>query len=263
MARTIHLNHVVFGLLLAVWLAPWLSAAEKATAPTGARRRPKRASQRLITFQSELPPPAAPRQATVPVGDTWSPVPAGDSCRWDDQGHCDAGPGTCGAGYGCWQVDPARPFGASLNAHFATQIANGRAAQLVLYRYDFHDDQRADASALNRFGQRRLRRLIPLLQGCSWPLIIEPVPGHLELAEARRQYVLQCLSVKMQVPMDESRVIVADPPAAGLSGVEAVLVDKSLIEQTRSQGAETSSGSSLQSTSSASSNTSSNTVSNR
>ena len=116
------------------------------------------------------------------------------------------------------------------------QIANGQAAQLVLYRYDFQDAGGPDPSVLNRYGLSRLERLLPRMESCPWPLIIEPVPDHPEISHARRLHVLQWLSTKMGAPINDGRVVVAYPPAAGLSGVEAIEIDASLIQQTRTKG---------------------------
>jgi hypothetical protein len=125
-------------------------------------------------------------------------------------------------------------LGASIQAHFDAQIANGRAALLVLYRYDFQDG----ADALNVRGERQLGKLAAMLADGACPLIIEPQPGHPEISEARRLYVLARLSTLAGVPISEDRVVVAEPPASGFSGVEALLIDQTMLQQTRERGGE-------------------------
>jgi hypothetical protein len=116
------------------------------------------------------------------------------------------------------------------------QVANGLAAQLVLYRYDFQDIDDPNPSALNRYGLRRLEGLLPLLEACPWPLIVEPEPDHPDISETRRLHVLQLLATKLCTTVDDGRVVIAEPPPAGLAGVEAIEIDRSLMEQTRTQG---------------------------
>ena len=223
------------------------SAAENQSTPGRSLRRAKPMAERQIVFESELLSVPASRTPVAPV------APVARVARVVQASYAESGPTVCtscrsrcgGSCRGlpiwrgrpcCWWLDPAQPLGASLQAHMDVQIANGQAVQLVLYRYDFHDVGNTDPSVLNRHGLSRLERLVPLMESCPWPLIIEPVPGHPEISQARKLHVLQWLSTKMRVPINDGRVVVAYPPAAGLSGVEAIEIDASLIQQTRTKG---------------------------
>ncbi len=127
------------------------------------------------------------------------------------------------------------PLGYSLNAHLDTQITNGLAAQMVLYRYDFHDGILDQAHKLNPHGRRRLASLVAQLACDTQPLTIQTTAKP-ELDEARRQHVLQVLNESVyDVP--EEWVVVDHPEDPGLSGEEATVIQKGLLQQTTSGGA--------------------------
>jgi hypothetical protein len=115
-------------------------------------------------------------------------------------------------------------------------IINGKKAQLVLYEYDFQNGPTEDVAALNRAGRRKLLRLLPLMETTGLPLIVEPSADSPEISEARRMYVVNVLSTELWCPDADSRVVVQPPPAAGISGVEAIEIDRKQLETTRSQG---------------------------
>ena len=130
-----------------------------------------------------------------------------------------------------------RPFGTLVDAHMTKQVANGAAARMVLYRYDFHEGILGDVRTLNPHGQRRLRRIAQLMRCCDkCPLIIEPSGGRRDLDESRRHHVLEQLANMNSVTSDEM-VVVRTPQSAGLRGDEAIAIGDNLIRQTEMGGA--------------------------
>jgi len=130
-----------------------------------------------------------------------------------------------------------RSFGACLCAHVKTQVANGLAAQMVLYRYDFCDKTLGDPQRLNPRGMEQLDKIVGLMAANSCPLIIEPAPCNPDLDCARRAHLLQLLrAAGCDVP--ESRVVVCKPDA-GLRGEEAFEIDQNMLQQTRTSAGST------------------------
>lgn len=123
------------------------------------------------------------------------------------------------------------PLGASLYAHDKTQIANGEAARMVLYRYDFEEGR----DQLNRRGMDQLAKIAALLPGNFFPVVIEPTASQPELDESRRQAVLHELNLG-RFPVPAERVTVGRPIAAGLSGQEAMIVHGTLLINTTRGG---------------------------
>jgi hypothetical protein len=126
----------------------------------------------------------------------------------------------------------APPLGLSVNLQIQTQVANGVAAGMVLYRYDFV----GCTAALNLKGRDRLAKIAALLPHNFFPLVIERTPEAPELAEARRVAVLAELA-HGPFPVPPERVVIGPPLAHGLAGVEAVLINENLMRQTAAQGA--------------------------
>jgi hypothetical protein len=128
------------------------------------------------------------------------------------------------------------PLGMSYNACFNTQVLNGLAAQMVLYRYDFQQPQvdREPARLVAR-GQLRLSKMATLLASAPFPLIVEP-SGDPALDAARRKYVLAELNKYLPDPMPAESVVTGIPRARGLSGAEALIIDDNLLQQTTSRG---------------------------
>ncbi len=132
----------------------------------------------------------------------------------------------------------AESLGASLYAHMNTQVGNGHAAQLILYRYDFQDPLGDSAAQLNEFGLRRLKKMRLLLERSSLPLRIERVPNSPELDNARRREVRRVLSNVLQLPIAAERIQLVDP-VTGLAGDEALEIYRNLLDQTQSGGGAT------------------------
>jgi hypothetical protein len=127
------------------------------------------------------------------------------------------------------------PFGAFLYAHGRTMVANGTAARMVLYQYDFVDGQ----PQLKPRGYDQLAKIAHLLEISPAPLVIERTPCLPGLAEARRLAVLDELARHLPHPIPPERVVVGPPLAIGLSGREAEIVYGNLLNQTRIMGSRT------------------------
>jgi hypothetical protein len=124
------------------------------------------------------------------------------------------------------------PLGKFLYAHGRTMVANGEAARMVLYQYDFVDCQ----PQLNQRGFDQLAKIARLLAINPAPLVIERTPCMPELAEARRRAVLSALA-SGPCPVPPERVVVGPARANGLSGLESELVYRNLLFQVRTEGA--------------------------
>jgi len=123
------------------------------------------------------------------------------------------------------------PLGHSVYANFKTQVDNGEAARMTLYRYDFLDG----TGALNPRGHECLAQIAALLPRNFAPVVIEPAEGPPALNEARRLAVLNELG-QGTFPIPPQRVVVARPAAIGLSGVEAAIIYQNQLSQTLRQG---------------------------
>lgn len=124
-----------------------------------------------------------------------------------------------------------RPLGASLYDHGRTMVANGAAARLTLLRYDFVDG----STQLNSRGQDQLTRAAIQLANSPYPLLIERDPDRPGLAEQRRLAVLAALATG-PVPVTSDRVVVGDPIAHGLSGIEAHIIGDNGLNRTEKFG---------------------------
>jgi len=196
----------------------------------------------------EAPANAAPAsappepEAAIPLGSQLQECP---DCRL---GGLRRGPLGCRATYCSEHLKPwlqethwgyadlfeGAPFGARLRAHMCTQISNGTAARLVLYRYDFCNACPADAHKLNPHGYERLNQMAAILQGCSlYPVVIEPAPGNPKLDQARRDHVAKLLE-KSNIA---ASVVIGRPEMRGLAAEEALEVHQNMLKQTKAGGA--------------------------
>ncbi len=132
-----------------------------------------------------------------------------------------------------------RPFGTYARAAWNTQVVNGLAAQIVLYRFDFRDPAATSterAAKLNFRGHERLIKIVEKLKYVAAPLTIE-MSGDKELDEMRRQYVIDFLQDDLEFPLPEESVVIGRPTARGLDGEEAFAGYQNLMLQTKSAGA--------------------------
>jgi len=135
----------------------------------------------------------------------------------------------------CWgsrhEVTPEMPFGASMNAAMKTQICNGLAAGMVLYRYDFCDTAPCDAHKLNIHGEKRLAELARRMQSCGMhPLVIESTPENPALEIARRDYVVKLLRDSNAALPDEW-IVVGDSSVRGMSDAQAIGAAKRMYNE--------------------------------
>lgn len=119
------------------------------------------------------------------------------------------------------------PPGAALGAIIGAQIANGDAAQLVLYEYDFHLGE----PRLNCRGMIQLMQMSRQLSRSPFPLLIQPTLGNPDLDEARRAAVAADL-LMFEPALSPDRVIVALPPTRGLDGLDAALIHARVLRLT-------------------------------
>jgi len=111
------------------------------------------------------------------------------------------------------------PLGSSLYAHGRTQVANGNAARMVFYHYDFVEG----SAQLNLRGHDKLVKLANLLPASFCPIVIERTPDAPGLDEHRRALLLAELA-GCRFPIPPERVVIGPPPTAGLAGFEAIFV---------------------------------------
>jgi hypothetical protein len=131
----------------------------------------------------------------------------------------------------------APPLGASVYAHYYTHVANGEAARMVLYDYDFVPG----GAALNCRGQDRLAQIQALMSHNCYPVVVERTSYCPPLADARRLAVLNELG-HGPFPTPPERVVIGPPIAIGLQGVEAEIIYLNLLRQTLNRGLPTGAG---------------------
>ena len=123
------------------------------------------------------------------------------------------------------------PLGTLVNAHMHTQIANGEAAMMVLYRYDFIPG----TNQPNAAGMERLNKIAAMLPRTPFPVVIEPVAGNPLLSEARQQQVIALLC-QLPFPFPPERVVLANAANKGLHGPDSELIYRNLEILTGSGG---------------------------
>jgi hypothetical protein len=124
-----------------------------------------------------------------------------------------------------------RPLGSAVRDHGRAMVANGAAARLTLFRYDFVDG----TVELNARGRDQVFQLAAQLAVSPFPLIIERVPENPGLAEARRASVLAALA-SSPYPAPIERVVVGLPISRGLSGIEAQIIGANALDRTKDFG---------------------------
>jgi hypothetical protein len=123
-----------------------------------------------------------------------------------------------------------RPLGASLYEHGKIMVANGAAARLVLYQFDFIDG----TSELSPRGVDQLAKFAVQLAASPFPLIVERTPD-LGLAERRRYAVLARLAGG-PFPLPSDRVLVGVPTPNGMSGIDAHIIGSNSLTRTQQYG---------------------------
>ena len=125
----------------------------------------------------------------------------------------------------------APPLGYYLYLHGHTQVANGDAARMVLYHYDFVDG----SDQLNSRGKYQLAKIATLLPQIFNPVIIEASADAPGMDEARQVAVVHELS-KGPFPVPTERVVIGRPIAVPLQGVEVERIYRNLLLNTEAQG---------------------------
>ena len=124
-----------------------------------------------------------------------------------------------------------RPLGASVYEHGKIMAANGMAARLVLFHYDFVEG----TSELNPRGLDQLARFSAQLSASPFPLIVERTPDNPGLAESRRYAVLARMAIG-PCPLPSDRVLVGVPAPVGMSGIDAHIIGSNSLSRTQQYG---------------------------
>jgi hypothetical protein len=173
-----------------------------------------------------LPAPAVSENSCIGVPDNPPWRPGAKPSFWS---------GPCYALQNCFLGFPeefeAPPLGHFVYLHGKTEVANGDAARMVLYHYDFLEG----GDQLNPRGRYQLEKIAALLPQNFNPVIIEATPGAPGLDEARRVAVA-CVLACGPFPVPSERVVVGRPLAIPLQGVEAVIIYRNLLSNTESGG---------------------------
>jgi hypothetical protein len=136
----------------------------------------------------------------------------------------------------------ADPFGFCVRNALNAQVTNGLAAQLVFYRYDFVNVPTQGAAKPNDFanlnpqGRRQLLRVAEVMGRMPLPPVVIESSGNAQIDEARRQIVIAGLTDAMGSPVPAEWVVVDEPIAHPLAGIEASIIHESLLRQTEAGG---------------------------
>ena len=124
-----------------------------------------------------------------------------------------------------------RPLGASVYDHGLAMTANAAAARLTLYDYDFVQG----SDQLSPRGVEQLGRLVPQMLGSPFPLLIQRTPADPSLAARRRENVAIRLA-QGPCPLPPDRVVVGEPIAHGLRGVDAQIIAGNALGRVQQYG---------------------------
>jgi hypothetical protein len=112
-------------------------------------------------------------------------------------------------------VEP--PLGSYINEQFAVQVAKADAHRFTLYRSDFLPG----TSLFSPVGASRYNIMATRMPGWVGPIAIEWTPEQPDLAQARRQAIVDRLK-KAGQPIVADRVVIAPSPYPGAMGIEAI-----------------------------------------
>lgn len=127
------------------------------------------------------------------------------------------------------------PFGVRTQAHLRTQVCNGLAVQLVLFRYDFGEESSPQAGQLTAVGQKRLAYVVALVEKYQAHPIAVEASGNPALDQVRRQAVLAAIA-SQQVTIPAEWVVIAEPASINIRGADAMLIYANLLRQTKAGG---------------------------
>jgi hypothetical protein len=124
-----------------------------------------------------------------------------------------------------------RPLGAALYDQNRAMVANGAAAKLVLFDFDFEPGK----AYLRPRGRDQLARMTAQLAASPYPLIIERTLDDPPLADARRAAVLAELAAG-PLPISPDRVLIGMPRPYGMSGNDADIIYANGLNRTQQYG---------------------------
>ena len=124
------------------------------------------------------------------------------------------------------------PLGEAAYAHARTQVANGQAARMVFYHYDFVDG----TPQLNTRGRDKLAAVAATLPTNFFPIVVERTPKEPGLDESRRQIVVAALA-RGSFPIPAERVMIGPSHPEGLSGIEGLAIFGNQLGGIQSGGA--------------------------
>lgn len=235
----------------------WTATRQEAAAQAPPVRRPKNAptvteAPAVPTMRTAAVSPV-PESVTTPAQS--SPVPIPTPAAMSEAEECLE----CAPSGGFWRgrLKPwlqashwgyreefcPRPFGVDIHTARQAQIVAGRAAQYVLYQYDFQLDGEEPGAQLNAAGLRRLSKIAGWLNDYESPVIIEQVDGRPNLNAARRMEVTAQLR-RLGIANAKEIVVVGSSPAFGRWSDEATEIQNNLMRKVQAGGVMSSSGSS-------------------
>jgi hypothetical protein len=129
------------------------------------------------------------------------------------------------------------PLGEAAYAHARTQAANGLAARMVFYHYDFVDG----SSKLNLRGRDKLAEVAATLPTTFFPVVVERTPNQPDLDQSRKSVLLAELG-RGSFPVPSERVLIGPSIANGMTGFESLLIYGRQLSNLSSGGAIGSSG---------------------
>jgi hypothetical protein len=200
-------------------------AASETQAPADAELLPAPKSAPAEPVPAAGPPtPQAAAQGTPP-----GPTPQRCAPPLSQWARCKRALQECFLGFREEFLSP--PLGHYLYEHGKTMVANGDAARMVLYQYDFEEG----CDRLNLRGHDQLVRISAMLPQNFFPIVVERTPCQPGLAEARRLMVLNELA-HGAFPVPPERVVIGPALATGVSGREAEIIYLNLLGQTAGDG---------------------------
>jgi hypothetical protein len=206
---------------------------------------PAATAQEASTALAPLPAPALPGavdEAALPASPIDSPLPAVPP----------AGTCTCGdrRGLSRWRWHRAHckrqlqehllgyaeefnewPLGESVYAQARTQAANGLAARMVFYHYDFEEG----TSQLNVRGRDKLATVAATLPSTFFPVVVERTPATPGLDVSRRA-ALVAQFAQGPFPVPAERVVIGPRIANGMTGIESLLIYQRQLSNLSSGG---------------------------
>jgi hypothetical protein len=215
MAR-LHRRHWLFaGLMIAGTGAPAATAQEAPTAlaPLPAPAQPVAVAEAVVSANPvDSPPTAVPPAGTCTCGNRhglsrwrWHR----SQCKRQLQEHVLGYPEE----FNEW------PLGESVYAQARTQAANGSAARMIFYHYDFEEG----TSQLNLRGRDKLAGIAATLPTTFFPVVVERTPAAPGLDASRRSMLLTQLA-HGAFPVPPERVVIGPRIPNGMTGVESMLI---------------------------------------